>query len=182
VDLTKCELHVRQRADRYGKIGPPKSEAGQRTVPVSAYLGNILREHWLASRTKDGLVFPNGKGTIDTLANIVNYGLKPGMISAGVTEPALDGEGAPLIGKNGRPVLRAKYTGLHALRHFYASWSINRVEDGGLGLPSTVVQMRLGHSSIMMTMDVYGHLFPQGEDHAEQMDAAAQRLLGLHAA
>jgi len=87
-----------------------------------------------------------------------------------------------MIGKDGQVVLRAKYTGLHALRHFYASWSINRVEDDGLGLPSMVVQKRLGHSSIMMTMDVYGHLFPRGDDHAEQMEAAEQRLLGLHAA
>jgi len=30
---------------------------------------------------------------------------------------------------------KAKYTGMHALRHFYASWCINRREDGGLGLP-----------------------------------------------
>ena len=28
---------------------------------------------------------------------------------------------------------KAKYTGLHALRHFYASWCINRPADGGLG-------------------------------------------------
>jgi hypothetical protein len=28
---------------------------------------------------------------------------------------------------------KAKYTGMHALRHFYASWCINRREDGGLG-------------------------------------------------
>jgi len=27
---------------------------------------------------------------------------------------------------------KAKYTGMHALRHFYASWCINRREDGGL--------------------------------------------------
>lgn len=27
------ELHVRQRADRFNKIGPPKSLAGERTVP-----------------------------------------------------------------------------------------------------------------------------------------------------
>jgi integrase len=112
----------------------------------------------------------------------VGFGLKPTMIRAGLTKPVLDREGKPMIGKDGQVVLRAKYTGLHALRHFYASWSINRVEDGGLGLPSMVVQKRLGHSSIMMTMDVYGHLFPRGDDHAEQMEAAEQRLLGLHAA
>ena len=32
---------------------------------------------------------------------------------------------------NGGP----KYSGLHALRHFFASWFINRKRDGGLELP-----------------------------------------------
>lgn len=73
--------------------------------------------------------------------------------------------------------MMAKYGGMHALRHFYASWSINRPQDGGLGLPPKVIQERLGHSSIMMTMDVYGHLFPRGDDAAEM--AAAERALFL---
>ena len=34
VDLPRNELHVRQRADRYGAIGPLKSAAGRRTVPI----------------------------------------------------------------------------------------------------------------------------------------------------
>ena len=34
VDLKKSELHVRQRADRYCRIGKPKSKAGSRTVPL----------------------------------------------------------------------------------------------------------------------------------------------------
>ena len=34
VDLKRGELHVRQRADRYNAIGQPKSEAGERTVPL----------------------------------------------------------------------------------------------------------------------------------------------------
>jgi integrase len=32
VDLKNSELHVRQRADRYGVIGKPKSKAGYRAV------------------------------------------------------------------------------------------------------------------------------------------------------
>jgi integrase len=35
------------------------------------------------------------------------------------------------------------------------------------------VQGRLGHSSIQMTADVYGHLFSRGDDAAEL--AAAER-------
>ena len=62
--------------------------------------------------------------------NIVERGLIPTLIAAGVTmeEDGLDG----------KPVNRAKYTGLHALRHFYASWCINRRLDGGLELPGKV--------------------------------------------
>ena len=68
---------------------------------------------------------------------------------------------------------RAKYPGLHALRHFYASWCINRRLDGGLELPLKIVQTRLGHASIKLTADTYGHLFPRGDDGAEL--AAAEK-------
>jgi integrase len=40
-----------------------------------------------------------------------------------------------------------------------------------------VVQERLGHATITMTMDVYGHLFPRGDDGAE-LAAAEKSLLG----
>jgi integrase len=92
----------------------------------------------------------------------------PTLIAAGVSVPATDG--------NGKPVMQAKYTGLHALRHFYASWLINRKRDGGLELPIKTVQQRLGHASIVMTSDVYGHLFPRGDD-ADEMAEAENRLL-----
>jgi integrase len=70
-----------------------------------------------------------------------------------------------------RSVLQAEYTGLHALRHFYASWCINRKTDGGLELPAKVVQERLGHSSITVT---YGHLFPRGDDSAKLAEAESR--------
>jgi hypothetical protein len=41
--------------------------------------------------------------------------------------------------------------GWHSLRHFCASWCINRRADGGLELPLKVVSTRLGHASIQMT-------------------------------
>jgi integrase len=43
-------------------------------------------------------------------------------------------------------------------------------------LPLKVVQTRLGHASIQMTADTYGHLFPRGDDGAE-LAAAEQALL-----
>jgi integrase len=156
VDFEKCVLHVRQRADRYNQIGAPKSKAGNRDVPLSPLPLNTLREWKLQCPKGDmDLVFPNGKGNIESLGNIINRGLIPAQIAAGV------------VTKDGK----AKYTGMHTLRHFYASWCINRKEDGGIGLPPKIVQEHLGHSSITMTMDVYGHLFPRGDDTKELTDA-----------
>lgn len=169
VDLERRELHVRQRADRYSAIGKPKSESGERTVPLTPIVANTLREWKLACpKSEGGLVFPSTGGLVEHHKNIVERGLVPTLIAGGV---AVDEERA-----DGTAIKRAKYTGLHALRHFYASWCINRRIDGGLELPAKVVQERLGHSSIMMTMDVYGHLFPRGDDSAE-LEAAERSLL-----
>jgi integrase len=162
VDLKRGELHVRQRADRYRAIGLPKSEAGERVVPLPPLIINTLREHRLTCpKGERGLVFPNGQGHVEDYTNIIRRGLKPTMVAAGVVD------------KHGR----AKYAGLHSLRHFYASWCINRRVDGGLELPLKVVQARLGHASIQMTADRYGHLFPRGDDSAE-MAAAEKAFLG----
>jgi integrase len=75
------------------------------------------------------------------------------------------------------PVMAAKYTGLHCLRHFYASWCAARVQDGGLGLPLKTVQTRMGHSTLAMTADTYGHLFPSTDD-AEVLAAGDRALMG----
>src|SRR5262249_21271839 len=48
VDLKRGELHVRQRADRYNQIGPLKTAAGERTVPLPPTLVNSLRKWKLA--------------------------------------------------------------------------------------------------------------------------------------
>ena len=74
--------------------------------------------------------------------------------------------------------MKAKYTGLHALMHFYASWCINRKQDGGLELPLKNVQVRLGHASIKMTADVYGHLF-ESQDDAAGLAEAERGLLSV---
>jgi integrase len=160
VDLKKGELHVRQRADRFGVIGKPKSQSGDRTIPLGPLVLNTLKEWRLACPKGElGLVFPNGNGNIEDHANLVKRVLWPVQIAAGV----VDAKG------------NAKYAGLHSLRHFYASWCSNRRADGGLELPMKTVQARLGHSSIVMTADTYGHLFPRGDDGGEL--AEAEKLL-----
>jgi integrase len=175
IDLKAGEIHVRRRADRYKTLGPPKTEAGERSIPIPAPLVAVLRE-WKIAAPKGDIVFPTGAGTIELHQNIVNRGLKPTCIAAGVAIMKRDGAGKVVVGDDGKPVLLAKYTGLHSLRHFYASWLINRREDGGLALPPKVVQERMGHSNISVTLDTYGHLFPQ-ENHAAELAAAADALL-----
>jgi integrase len=159
VNFKKGEISVHQRADQFKAIGPTKSEAGVRTIPVPPIVISALKEHKLKQAPGIGLVFANPDGEPRSHTNIVNKGLKPAMIRAGVT-----------VGSG--EAIEAKYTGLHALRHFYASWLINRKEDGGLGLPVKMVQERMGHASIVMTMDTYGHLFPRSDDGTELAHAA----------
>jgi integrase len=160
VDLGRGEVHIRQRADRYNRIGPPKSKAGERTVPLGPMVVNVLRAWKLASCPNDlDLVFPSRTGLVMRQEKIVRSGLIPVQIAAGVVTP--EGE--------------AKYPGMHALRHFYASWCINRRRDGGLELTPKLVQARLGHANIALTMDRYGHLFPRSDDGAELV--AAEKLL-----
>ncbi len=177
VNLKRGELHVRQRADRWGTIGNPKSETSERTVPLGPFALHTLKEWKLACpKGSLDLVFPNGSGNVENHGNIIQRGLWPVQIAAGVTVPVPDKHGKPERDSKGNPIVTAKYTGLHALRHFFASWCINRKQDGGLELPVKLVQERLGHSSIVMTSDVYGHLFPRRDDGSE-LAAAEQTLL-----
>jgi integrase len=157
VDLKRAELNVRQRADRYNCIGELKSESGERTVPLGPFALNILKQ-WKLACAKGDLVFSSARGNIIRHENIIRSALVPAQIAAGVVS-------------GGEP----KYTGLHSLRHFYASWCINRRVDGGLELPAKLVQERLGHASIVVTLDTYGHLFPRGDDGGEL--ASAERAL-----
>jgi integrase len=157
VDFKHGVIHVRQRADRYGQIGNPKSHASERTVPVGPMVLNTLRERCL--RSHFDLIFATRSGKPDRHTNLVERNFHPAQIAAKV------------VNKDGKP----KYPGLHSLRHFYASWLINRKADGGLELPLKEVQTRLGHANLSMTADTYGHMFPR-VDHAAAM-AEAERAL-----
>ena len=65
IDLKGAELHVRQRADRFNRLGPPKSDAGVRTIPMSPLLVNTLRQWRLACPKGElDLVFPDPAGGI----------------------------------------------------------------------------------------------------------------------
>jgi integrase len=161
VDVAAGTVHVRQRADQWGVIGQPRTSTSARAIPVGPFLINTVKEWKLACPKSPGnLVFPADQGRPLTHGNIMYLGYWPAQRAASV----FDDKGKP------------KYPGIHALRHFFASWCINRRADGGLELPIKVVQQRLGHTTITMTADVYGHLFPRG-DESEELAAAERALL-----
>jgi integrase len=157
VDLKHSEIHVRQRADRFNVIGAPKSETSVRDISFGSRALTALKEWKLkqAPKAEEALVFPAGDGGPEHHKNMLRS-LDPVMVAAG------------LVDRAGNP----KYA-LHALRHFFASWCINRKADGGRELPAKNVQQLLGHSSIVITMDTYGHLFPASNDRAELAAAEA---------
>jgi integrase len=170
-DVDAAELHVRQRADRYRKIGTPKSRAGTRTIPMPPELVSALKAWKLAcpldpKERRHELVFPSKKGETDHNSNLMRY-LTPVMLAAGVVHRTIEVNGEETI-----ETLTPKY-GMHSFRHFFASWCINPKSRGGRELPAKVVQQYLGHSSIVITLDVYGHLFPDNSDHAELATATA---------
>src|SRR5262249_43990941 len=153
------------------------SESGNRNIPIGPQVVAALKEWKLACpKGSLNLVFPNGKGNFESHSNLVQRTLNPLQVAAGLVVPVINGSGKQERDADGNPVVEAKYTGTHALRHFFASWCINRKTDGGLELPPKIVQERLGHSSIVMTMDVYGHLFPSSDDGSE-LAAAESALL-----
>lgn len=129
VDLEGRTISVHQRADEFGEIGRPKSEADERTIPVPPMVIIALKKWKLGysrpviSRDEEGkptredsrlshLVFANGAGRVESHANIVNRGLIPAMLAGGVVVETGKRD------QEGNLIVAAKYTGLHALRHF----------------------------------------------------------------
>jgi integrase len=143
VDVNAGVIHVRQRADAWGRLGPPKSKAGSRDIPLVPIAINALRQWRLACpRGELDLVFPNRYGRVQTLSNLRERVFLPLQQSCGIT---------------------AQY-GFHALRHAAASLFIAH-----LGWTPKRVQAVMGHASIRMTYDLYGHLFEDPEADREAM-------------
>lgn len=161
VDLDKKVLHVRQRADRFNDIGMTKSDAGERRVPLPPMVVTTLKD-WKdrCPKSQLGLVFPTSLGTPLMHSNICNLWFYPLQKKLG------------MVKNTGQH----KYK-LHALRHFYGSWLINYRDDKGRTFLPKQIQDWMGHSSITMTYDTYGHLM-QKDDDQDLLAAAEQRLTG----
>jgi len=169
VDFDARQINVAQRADASHKIGKLKSKAAYRTLRLSALVLNALREWKLLCPKGDlGLAFPNGIGKVESYANLIDRGFGPIQLEAGVTvqKEAMDTAGAPVL------VTVAKY-GLHALRHACASLWIEQ------GHNPKQIQTLMGHSSIKVTFDTYGHLFADSEADQKAAENVQARLLGV---
>jgi integrase len=174
-------IPVRRRADQWNKIGPVKSASGRRFVELPPQVIALLKRWLLVVPRGDGFddperkgrklhpLFPTSTGTIQTLANLHHRMWMPLLTKAGLVdwEPVTEADGAPVLDKDGRHVLRpvGRYS-VNCLRHFHASWLIDQ------GWLPKKVQKRMGHSSIVVTYDKYGHLF----DRRENDTAAIARL------
>ncbi|WP_262391724.1 tyrosine-type recombinase/integrase [Nocardiopsis sp. CNR-923] len=121
-----------------------------RTVPILPFLAEELRP-FVDGRPDDALVFTTRRGAALRLRNWRNR-----EFGKAVTAAKLDGMGLTP----------------HKLRHTAASLAI------AAGADVKVVQAMLGHATATMTLDRYGHLFPDRLDEvAEAMDAARSRVL-----
>jgi integrase len=151
VSYVEAKIKVDQDMDEDGTIGRPKSRSAYRTIPMGAQVMEILRE-WKAECPPSGhdLVFPNWKGNAEKLQNVYRrcwYTLQ---------------EETGLVDENGD----AKYP-LKDLRHVRASIEI---DDGAN--PKEITTL-MGHSSVKITYDVYGHLF---SDHSDRRAQRAGRV------
>ena len=156
VDLTEATIHVRQRADNWGKLGKPKSKAGSRDIPLAPLVVNALKQ-WRGACPpgEPGLVFPDDNGGVESYFTIRSYCWIPLQIESGISTDTG----------------RAKYT-FHALRHAAASLFIAH-----LGWTPKRVQTVMGHSTIQMTYDVYGGLFVDDDDDRAAMKKLQAALL-----
>lgn len=161
INFADKTLTVTQRADAWNQLGPPKSSAGNRTIPLPERTLNALKEWKLACPVSElDLVFPAKNGTPQNYSNLMKRKIKPMQVKAGVTLPSLDKTGKVKVDSDGAAILRGKYS-LHAFRHAAASAWI----DQNIDLKR--LQSWMGHENIQITIDTYGHLM-----HDSAKDAA----------
>lgn len=151
IDLKGATITVSQRVDQWGNAGPPKSAAGRRTVPIPAAVVQSLRE-WRLRCPKGplGLAFPDSTGGVQVHKNILSRRYYPAQQRAGL----------------------ARRYSFHALRHAAASGFIKQKVD------LKRLSGWLGHSTVMLTLDRYGHLLIDEQGDAAIMAAAEAELLG----
>jgi integrase len=138
IDLEHNLLNVERNWDRHTGFVAPKSRSGTRRVPITPTLRRELLNHRLRQGTGgQGPVFPNQHGTKPFNPSTAALHTKAAWAKAGLT-----------------PI------GLHECRHNYAAYMI------AAGINSKALSTYMGHASISITLDRYGHLLPGNEHEA----------------
>lgn len=151
VDLESGTINVREQYS-HGAVTTPKTAAGRRYVPIDRDTTEQLKR-WraIARRPADGidLVFPSGTGRYQSASNVNSRGFKPALKRAGLPSSIR----------------------FHDLRHTYASMAI------AAGVPLNDLKVVLGHSSISVTADIYGHLVDSSHDRIRFAFAASSAAM-----
>ncbi len=138
VDLLRRRLEVcRTLSDVNGNLrfGPPKTASSHRSVSLPPTLVEALSRHLKGHR--DELLFTSHDGGPLRRSNFHRRVWRPTILAAGLAEPL---------------------PRFHDLRHSHVAMLI------AAGVPMKAIQGRLGHASIVMTMDRYGHLLADVDD------------------
>ena len=130
IDWDNGRIHVKRSLWR-GNLQTPKTKSAFRKVDVSATLLKELKRWKLACPiSNDDLVFPSFEGCRVNHENVMNRHFHPILRRAGI-----------------------RHVSFHSLRHSNASLRIMA------GQNIKYISSQLGHSSIKITLDTYGHLF-----------------------
>lgn len=148
VDLDGCRVHVVQQWTD-GRWEEPKSEQSRRWVTLPGSMRPLLTRH--LKKYASDLVFPAPQGG-PLGSSFRNRFWLPACYDAGLATKTKDDKivGAPRI---------------HDLRHTAVALAI------ATGAHPKAIQARMGHSSITVTLDRYGHLFESLDaDIADALD------------
>ena len=135
-------IEVRQAMDDKGAVTPPKTRAGVRTVPIAPPL-------------RDALTRLKAARCILAIDDAFVFGSDPTRPDAPFTPTAIYKRALKAWGASDPPCMPIR---LHEARHSCASMWIDA------GLDPKKLSARLGHASITITYDRYGHLFPSADE------------------
>jgi integrase len=153
IDLGNGVIRVeRAMDDATGAIIEPKSAAGKRKVPIPGVLRELLIEAKLGCGWSEGYAFGWRRDRPFTPKAVLRRAL--------TAWTRANAEETASAEKEAREPELLEPIGLHEARHTYASLMI------AAGVNAKALQTYMGHSSITVTLDRYGHLMPGNEDEA----------------
>ncbi|MBM7788902.1 tyrosine-type recombinase/integrase [Tenggerimyces flavus] len=166
IDFLRREVHVRQQLLRINGVGfvfaPPKRNSVG-TVPVPQELLDRLAARLATFEPREVTLPYVGKGIKAGQTRTVRLLVAGRRGALARTESWTTAWNASLKANGITP--SGHKTGVHILRHAYASYLI------AMGLPMTVVQVRLRHARLAETYETYAHL-----TFEEQIEDAIARV------